>query len=898
MRRVTASFALLVLLAPLSSFAFESPPLAAEVDSLWNAGERPAALDLLATELPRARAAADSALLSNLLVRQGIFANFRGESRLAETSLTEAVDLARARGDSTLLISGVRWLSVAVGSQGRRDEAMVMYRELLDLGLALDDRRHQGWAHIGIAWVNWREGRTQLALEAYETAAALFPGTDDVEGELWANNGIATLNSNLGRFDEAAAGYLAVIEVARAHGQDTAEAVALNNLGTLEFSLGRADVALEHFERALELHTHLDNKRQQLSPLFNIALCQNNLGQTDAARSTLEEALSFCEEYGYQDHQSRALVKLAGLELQRKRLNKAAALIHEAMADPETMFLRDVVEARIELGEGFRLQGDYPAAAHQFAQADSLLGDTSSDWVRMRLMGYQGRILLNMEAPARAMDQFLGLVDFAETKGYPEFRMMALAEAGHTCQVTDRPDSARILFEEAAVAWETDRRLLLSPQWRERRGTSGRHIFTDLAGLIAAEGDLAEAFNRVQTYKGRTLLERMLGPGQAFADYMAGPDTLRATLADVQTRALGPGEILLDFTLGPRRSLLFAVTPDTVVMRRLPPAADIEARARAYYDLLKQPDAGSPAALAAVGAGLSDLLLSDLPTVFADRTRILLAPDGALNLLPFAEFELAGPARSWARVPSASILLKLRSEADPSTGEAPWRTLAVASGWGLEDARLPGTLREVDHLAGTYSRVETRTLGGEETDLPSLAGFDILHLAAHTSNDDQSPWQSAIHFLPDEATGRLRAADILNLDLDARLAVLSSCGSGTGKVLNGEGVLGLSSAFLGAGVPAVLASLWAVDDGATTRFMELYYGFLADGEDCAGALAGAQSVMRETAATGHPYYWAGFVLVGNGRLQPQLTRSPDYLVPGALGLLGASLLLVLIRRRS
>ncbi len=128
--------------------------------------------------------------------------------------------------------------------------------------------------------------------------------------------------------------------------------------------------------------------------------------------------------------------------------------------------------------------------------------------------------------------------------------------------------------------------------------------------------------------------------------------------------------------------------------------------------------------------------------------------------------------------------------------------------------------------------------------------------------------------------------------------MLSSCSSGTGKIINGEGVLGLSSAFLSAGVPAVLASLWAVDDGATAHFMDLYYGFLANGQDCARALASAQQDLRAQSATGHPYYWAGFVLLGDGTLQPQLARKRNWLTPTALGLLGMSLLVSLgLRRR-
>ena len=886
----------LLLLFYLCAPALCTEPLIAHIDSLWTNDQRDAAMSKLEEELPRARADNDSVMVSNLLVIQGSFNIFLGDLPIAEAVLLEGVAMARARQDSTLVMSGLRWLGLAVGSQGRRDEAMVLYAELLELGVSLGDRRHQGWANVGLAWANWRNGEAETALAQYERATELFVGTGDVQGELWANNGVAAVNSDLGRYDQAAEGYQATIDVARLHGQAIPEAMALNNLGAIEYSLGRSDVAVEYFRQAHALHAQSKNKRQELPPLFNIALCQNDLGQYTAARQTLDEALAICDTYGYRDMRSRTLVKIANMEVGHRRLNQAAALIRDAMSDPETMMVKDVVEAEIELGEAWRLQGDFTRAARRLARADSILGDKAFLWVRLRLMRNQARVFRDLGEYQRALDQFLELAENAADLEMPQYRLSALSDAAQTCMLLGRTDRARSLYEEAATAWETDRQQVLSPRWRERRGASGRRIFTDLALLTYEDGDPVGAFDRLQSYKSRTLLERMLGPGEALFRSLSSSDGDCTRLRDVQTKALSANELLLDFTLGPRGSLLFAVTRDTMVLRRLPESNLIADRVRAYHDLLKDPDAASPVAVAAVGARLRDLLLSDLPTVFATKERILVAPDGVLNLLPFADMEIPGREPEWLRVPSASILMKLRQD-DRRNPEGIWRTLAVASEWGLEASSLSGTLLEVERLARDYKQVESRVLSGEEEELPSLAGYDILHLAAHASNDDQSPWQSAIRFFPDEQGGYLRAADVLELQLDAGLAVLSSCSSGTGKILNGEGVLGLSTAFLSSGVPAVLASLWAVDDGATAQFMELYYGFLAAEQNCAQALTSAQQEMRAQPATRHPYYWAGFVVIGDGTLQPHLVRSRAWIGPASFGILTFGFLFSVARLR-
>lgn len=855
------------------------------------------ARSLLEAELPGARAAEDSVLISNLLVMKGAFNIFLGDAPLAESVLVEGVAMARARQDSTLLVSGLRWLGLSVANQGRRAEALVFTRELLELASALGDDRHEGWANISLAWTNWRNGEAHTALQHYERAAALFAGGDDVQGQLYANNGIATVNNDLGRYDEAAEGFLATIAVARAHNQAVQEAVALNNLGTLEYSLGRSDVAVVYFRQAQAIHAQQRANRQALPPLFNIAMCQNELGQYANSRQTLVDALAFCDAQGYRDMRCRTLVKIARLELQQRRLNRAAALIQEAMDDPESMMIKDVVEAHTELGEAYRLEGDFEEAVRRFALADSLLGDKQFNWNRRRLMMNRARVWRDLGEYRRALDQFLDLATDATGLGKVRNNLASLAEAAATCLLMDRPDTAQILFEDAAVAWEEDRRKLLSPQWRERRGAAGRKIFTDLAVLIHESGDPAAAFDRVQAYKSRTLLERMLGPGAKLSESLAQADAHPAQLSDMQATVLADDELFLDFTFGPRVSLVYAVTRDTLVLRRLPPSGLITERIRAYYDLLRDPSAGSQAALATVGAGLSELLLADLPTLFAAKKRILVAPDGALNLLPFGDFEFGNRRPQWVRLPSASVLFKLRrDEREPLDRE--WRTLAIASGWSKDTAPLTGTLAEVEHLARSFRNVEARVLAGEETELPQLGGYDILHMAAHAKNDDQSPWQSAIRFLPDPENGHLRATDVLDLQLDARLVVLSSCSTGSGQILSGEGVLGLSTAFLSTGVPAVLASLWPVDDGATTEFMRRYYGFLSEGQDCAEALASTQDVLRAGPETRHPYYWAGFVLVGEGSIQPRLASARGWLIPASVGLLAVGVLVATLRRRS
>ena len=121
-------------------------------------------------------------------------------------------------------------------------------------------------------------------------------------------------------------------------------------------------------------------------------------------------------------------------------------------------------------------------------------------------------------------------------------------------------------------------------------------------------------------------------------------------------------------------------------------------------------------------------------------------------------------------------------------------------------------------------------------------------------------------------------------------------------MLSGEGVLGLSSAFLSAGIPAVVATLWPVDDQVTRRLMRGFYAELAAGRSIAEALALAQRAVRDEPDTRHPFFWSGFVVIGDGDIRLPLARrwrpSPALVAAGALLFLGLLVGIVHRRRRA
>jgi CHAT domain-containing protein len=191
---------------------------------------------------------------------------------------------------------------------------------------------------------------------------------------------------------------------------------------------------------------------------------------------------------------------------------------------------------------------------------------------------------------------------------------------------------------------------------------------------------------------------------------------------------------------------------------------------------------------------------------------------------------------------------------------------------GAELADLPASRDEVLAIGKISGHDPELLLGQRATEsefksLP-LADFRVIHLAVHAASDPQYPDRSALVLGTDPKTkddGLLQVREIARLPLRADLVTLSACETGVGTTEGEAGVVGLEQAFLVAGARAVVASLWNVEDRSTTTLMTAFYEHLAQHEDKALALAHAkQDILERYGDDVAPYYWAGFVIVGEG----------------------------------
>ena len=237
------------------------------------------------------------------------------------------------------------------------------------------------------------------------------------------------------------------------------------------------------------------------------------------------------------------------------------------------------------------------------------------------------------------------------------------------------------------------------------------------------------------------------------------------------------------------------------------------------------------------------------------------APDKTLAILADPVFETTDP-RVTAPRPRAN------AAAPPSIARSALGRAGVA--------RLPFSREEAEGIAALVPRGDTlkamdfdatreRALGS------ALSGYRIVHFATHGVVDLERPALSGLVFSLVDPNGRfrngyLRLHDIYGLQLNAELVVLSACETALGKQIEGEGLVGLARAFMYAGAPRVVASLWEVNDLATAELMKRFYrGLLQENLRPAAALHQAQKQMQADPRWRDPFYWAGFTVVGDWR---------------------------------
>jgi CHAT domain-containing protein len=361
---------------------------------------------------------------------------------------------------------------------------------------------------------------------------------------------------------------------------------------------------------------------------------------------------------------------------------------------------------------------------------------------------------------------------------------------------------------------------------------------------------------------------------------------------------LDPGTCLLEYWLGEDKLVIWVISGKRVESKVLTvKETDIinEIKALRRVISLKLDDLTGESI-----ARLSGFLIEPVDALISAFTDIVIIPHKSLHFVPFNALMIEDKYL----VERFNILYSPSSATYRFCAEKQYPGGKEFLGMALGDHRigafttLPGTTSEVNYISQVYQGMTKKT-GSEmsETFFKKNAGsYNYLHLATHGYFNKNQAVYSYILLSPDEENnGELTVKEIFNMNIDAGLVSLSACETGLGEITGGDELVGLSRAFIYAGAPAVIVSLWTVDDATTSVLMTRFYQYLNSGltamesisraqrdllqnDFMASAGRGLRSVTwdpdiqsrlqnRKPLQSRNPYYWAPFILIGNGNVK-------------------------------
>jgi len=343
-------------------------------------------------------------------------------------------------------------------------------------------------------------------------------------------------------------------------------------------------------------------------------------------------------------------------------------------------------------------------------------------------------------------------------------------------------------------------------------------------------------------------------------------------------RVIPPSTTVISYALLDRTLVAWLIRRDGVRMYRTALDAPIDQLVNRFDALLNGPP--KEQALRATSARLDELLIGPFRDQLRPETRLVFVPDKRLQFVPFAALFDARSGRFLVEsfevgvAPSLELYAASLARFDSLRSRPPTSVLAVGN--PAFDARvfslprLPGAEREAVRVAEPYA--QPRLLVGPEATarrfLDAARGADVIHFAGHGVVRPEAPLQSHLVLAPDPAvnsSGQIYARALYDQNFGrTRLAILSGCHTAGGELSDTEGVSSLARALFAAGVPAVIASLWAVDDEQTAEFFAMFHRQVVRGVDPTTLLRQAelQWLKRDANPWRSMSTWAAFELFG------------------------------------
>jgi len=674
-----------------------------------------------------------------------------------------------------------------------------------------------------------------------------------------------------GQFQEARLIWEEALQISRRIEDPVSEGAILSNLGLLHTSLGQYQKAIEFYEQHLTLakETLGDTSAEGLTRL-NLAEIHLISGQHQEAFELLQESLEIARTMGIHVLEGGALYALGNLYLDLEQHDRAIDAYEKSLEIAEEIG-NDGVQSRAlgGLGNAYLNLGQYQHAIYLYEQSTNIarrIGDRDSESKNLNNLGVTYLITQEYAKAETALREAVDVLEGLRTSDLSDADAVSLLDIQqNTFNLLQRALVSQNRYETALGIAERGRAQAFA-QLLSQQLANNTNVITELHAIetFGAFAQREEIFLvEYSLISESELYIWVVSPdGEISFKQQSLPGTDLVTLVNESQQAIGVRGI-------DRNAPVPTYRPEYLAQLQ----AEQDEKLSQLHDILIDPiadllptDPNQPVVFIPQG----ELFLVPFPALKDDNGdylienhTILTAPSiQVLQLTHEIAAQSPSPAGRGARGEGNSLVV-----GNPTM---PTVTFLTKDDEFVDTQLLPlsGALREANAVSEFLNASAlTGDRATEATVKQQLASADLIHLATHGLLEYGDPRETGTRDVPGAIAlapgggedGLLTSAEILQMDLQADLVVLSACDTGRGRI-TGDGVIGLSRSFIAAGVPSIIVSLWSVPDAPTAELMTEFYRQLDQGQTKAQALRQAMLITMQTHPD--PKDWAAFTLIG------------------------------------
>lgn len=848
----------------------------------YSQGDLTAALENYDKAAKLYEATGDKSRSAELLADIGQIYFVRSQHPLAGEYFKKSLALSEEVGEKKKIALALNSIGALYSALGDYAPALEYYRKSIAICEEIKDQRLISTPLMNVGSIYRIVGNNALALDYYQRSLALAEALNDKRRTAFVLSNIGQIHLSQANYSQALEYLQRALAMVQELGSKADVVLYEGLIGSVHMARKDYALALEHFEKSLSLNESIGQKAFTATMLQNIGHVYLLEGKADRALDYFKRSLTLAEESQESAVTAGALIGLSTTYLAQKNNEAALATAERALALASQMQKADALWLSHNLlGRAQLALGRVDLARRSF--------DAAIDGIEKMRAGVAGgeqesrRFFEDKLAPYHSIIELL-----VATKSYPD--ALVYAERAKARTLLDVLSSGRVNVTKAMTKEEDERERALHGQ-----------IVTLNSQLFQAE----QQRNQARSAELQARLEKARLEYEAFQAnlYTAHPElkvqrgqSPVLTLAEAEKLLPDARTAILQYVVAEGESYVFVIARDkgklAVTVHKLGLRSD---KLAAETESFRQQVATRDMAFNPAARRLYEQLIKPAEKQLQGIKALIIVPDGPLWDLPFQALSgdkgylLDDFVVSYA--PSLSVLREMRRKTAASfqstkpaydllaLGNPNLNVLEVAklSLLRAEDfGPLTSAEEEVNAIGQLYGRNRSRILVRERaTEEEAKAGaekYRLLHVAAHAVLDDRNPMYSRIMLSREEKRedGMLEAWELMKLDLKAEMVVLSACQTARGRVGAGEGMIGMSWALFVAGSPAVVVSQWKVDSDRTSELMIEFHRNLVRGGRRGAAMSKAEA-LRVAALKlrhgryNHPFYWAGFVLIGNER---------------------------------